>query len=124
MRAVKEARDHVTRLAADAGHQALLDDAGVLASEIVTNAILHGSPAGLPVLLEVAVSAAAVRVSVADYSDLVPVLGELPPDGAESGRGLHLINSLAKSWGCSRPAASGPAGHPNGFRKVIWAELA
>jgi hypothetical protein len=52
------------------------------------------------------------------------VLRELPPEGGESGRGLHLINSLAKSWGCSPTAANDRVGSSAGFRKVIWAELA
>ena len=104
LRAVREARQHVARLVATAGLDWLGDDAGIVTSEIVTNAILHGSPAGRAVLLAVEVTASmgpgAVRVSVADYSDQVPVRRELPPEGAENGRGLHLIDSLAKSWGC------------------------
>jgi anti-sigma regulatory factor (Ser/Thr protein kinase) len=126
-RAVSQARDHVARLVAAAGLAALLDEASMVASEIVTNAILHGSPAGLAVLLEVEVAApegpGAVRVAALDHSDQVPVLRELPPGDAESGRGLHLIDSLAKSWGCSPCAAPGSGGHPDGFRKAVWAEL-
>jgi anti-sigma regulatory factor (Ser/Thr protein kinase) len=117
LRAVKEARDHVARVLAAADLESLLDAAGMVTSEIVTNALLHGSPAGLAVLLEVEVAAAAARVSVLDYSDQVPVLRELPPDDAESGRGLHLIDNLAKSWGCH-------ACQVDGFTKVVWAELA
>jgi anti-sigma regulatory factor (Ser/Thr protein kinase) len=99
VRSVKAARDHVARLVVANSLDLLLDDTEVVTSEIVTNAIMHGSPAGLAVLLEVAVADSAVRVSVLDYSDRVPVLRELPPDDAQSGRGLHLIDSLAKSWG-------------------------
>jgi len=117
VRAVKEARDHVTRLAVDSGLEALLDDITMVTSEIVANAILHGSPAGLGVLLEVEVAAGALRISVFDYSDQLPALDELPPDSAEGGRGLNLIDGLAKSWGCEPCPA-------DGFRKVVWAELA
>jgi anti-sigma regulatory factor (Ser/Thr protein kinase) len=125
LRAVREAREHVARLVSAAGLEWLLDDAELVASEIVTNALLHGSPAGRAVLLAVEVSAGAVRISVADYSDRRPVPRELPPDGAESGRGLHLIDSLAKAWGCSPPAAApGGPDRPDGFRKVVWAEVA
>jgi anti-sigma regulatory factor (Ser/Thr protein kinase) len=116
-RAVKAARDHVARLVAAHGLESLLADAGLVTSEIVTNAIMHGSPGGLAVLLEVAVTAGAVRVSVLDYSDQVPVLRELPPDDVPNGRGLRLIDSLAASWGHH-------ACHPDGFSKVVWAELA
>jgi anti-sigma regulatory factor (Ser/Thr protein kinase) len=114
---VKAARDHVARLVLAHALEPLLDDTGLVTSEIVTNAILHGSPAGLAVLLEVAVATNAVRVCVLDYSDQVPLLRRLPPHSAQSGRGLHLIDSLAKSWGydaCCR----------DGFAKVVWAELA
>ena len=68
-------------------------------------------------LLEVAFATGGFRFSVLVYSDQVPVRRELPPEVAESGRGLHLVNSLAKSWGCD----AGPA---NGFSKAVWAELA
>ncbi len=78
---------------------------------------MHGSPAGLAVLLEVAVAASAVRVSVLDYSDQAPVPRALPSDSAESGRGLHLIDALAKSWGYHACLS-------NGFSKAVWAELA
>ena len=116
-RSVKAARDHVARVVVANALEPLLADTAVVTSEIVTNAIMHGSPAGLAVLLEVAVAASAVRVSVLDYSDHVPVLRELPPDDARSGRGLHLIDSLAKSWGYH-------SCYPDGFTKVVWAELA
>jgi anti-sigma regulatory factor (Ser/Thr protein kinase) len=116
-RSVKAARDHVARLVLANALDPLLDDTEVVTSEIVTNAITHGSPASLAVLLEVAVTADAVRISVLDYSDRAPVLRELPPDDAQSGRGLHLIDSLAKSWGYH-------SCHPDGFTKVVWAELA
>jgi anti-sigma regulatory factor (Ser/Thr protein kinase) len=116
VRSVKAARDHVARLVVASGLESLLADTEVVTSEIVTNAITHGSPGGLAVLLEVAVAASAVRVSVLDYSDQAPVPRELPPDGAESGRGLHLIASLAKSWGYH-------ACHPGDFSKAVWAEL-
>jgi anti-sigma regulatory factor (Ser/Thr protein kinase) len=115
-RAVKSARDHVTRVLSDSGLGWLLDDAQMVTSEIVTNAITHGSPVGLAVLLEIEISAGAARVSVLDYSERVPELHELPPEGAECGRGLHLIDGLAKSWGSRRC-------HADGFSKVVWAEL-
>lgn len=117
VQAVKAAREHVARLVLVHGLDALLDDTELVTSEIVTNAITHGSPIGLAVLLKVAVTTDSVRVSVLDYSDEVPVLRELPPDSAQSGRGLHLIDGLAKSWGCH-------ACHADGFAKAVWAQLA
>ena len=115
--AVKAARDHVARLMMSRGLGSLLDDTAMVTSEIATNAIVHGSPAGLPVLLQLEAAASAVRVSVLDYSDQVPVLRPLPPDSTESGRGLNLIDGLAKSWGCRACPLFG-------FRKIVWAELA
>jgi hypothetical protein len=108
-RTVKAARDHGGRLVLAHGLESLTEDIG-----LVTSAIVPGSPAGLAVLLEVAVTADAVRVSVLDYSEQ---LRELPPDGAQGGCGLHLIDGLAKSRGSG-------ACHRHGFTKVVWAELA
>lgn len=63
-------------------------------------------PAGLSVLLEVEVAVpevpGAVRVAALDYSDAVPVPRGRPADDAECGRGLHLIDSVAKSWAARR----------------------
>ena len=85
------------------------NDAALVATELVTNALRHGPP---PVVLNVALVADRVRISVADSSPASPRLGE-PSAEDESGRGLALLDALASSWG-SAPAADG---------KQVWCEL-
>ncbi len=55
-----------------------------------------------------------IRIEVTDArGDRRPALRE-PDTGAESGRGLLLVEALADRWGVT----DGP--HP---RKIVWAEL-
>lgn len=94
---------------ADIVDQSVIDDAGLIASELVTNAILHGKP---PVELRVAPTTDGLRIEVADGSSMPPVR-PLPSRGAMTGRGLRLVEALAQAWGC----------HPAEPGKVVWAEL-
>ena len=92
------------------GFDDLLETTGLLVSELVTNSVLH---AGSGIRLEIAENGQGVRVDVFDASTSLPVIG--PPDPlAESGRGLHLVDSLADEWGSERL--------PDG--KVTWFVLA
>lgn len=50
-------------------------------------------------------------VVVADPGRQVPVLRD-PDYLAESGRGLHVINGLSDTWGCTTPTDAG---------KAVWA---
>lgn len=86
----------------------LTADATLLVSELVTNAVLH---ARTEVTLTLAVADGVLEVGVADGAAHLPV----PRDGtdpqgrragprpirwtAEGGRGLHLLETLAESWG-------------------------
>jgi anti-sigma regulatory factor (Ser/Thr protein kinase) len=81
------------------------DVAILLTSELVTNAVTHGTPtAGTFVLLTVACGAAALRVDVHDGSGDLPVLDEASAE-AETGRGLLLVTSLSAEWGFYRTPA-------------------
>jgi anti-sigma regulatory factor (Ser/Thr protein kinase) len=106
-------------LAAAAGARAVVEDcirvwrvpvdadvAVLLTSELVTNAVTHGSPAagGTFVLLTVAWDAAGLRVDVHDGSGDLPVLDEASAE-AETGRGLFLVTSLSAEWGFYRTPA-------------------
>src|ERR1700749_2058508 len=70
------------------------DVAVLLTSELVTNAVTHGTPAaGTFVLLTIACDAAGLRVDVHDSSGDLPVLDSLLDEAlaeAETGRGLLL----------------------------------
>ena len=93
----------------------LADAAVLLASELVTNSVRHGGsavPGGL-VTVTVMTRGEDVRVEVADCgAGAVPVPGPAACD-AEAGRGLHLVEALARRWGYER----------GGGRAVTWFEL-
>jgi len=80
---------------------ALLDDAQLLATELVTNSIQH---AGLlphdSVHVRADWSGTRLRVDVRDRASLSQLAGAIRPSpGAESGWGLFLVDRLASRWG-------------------------
>jgi len=86
------------------------DVAILLTSELVTNAVTHGTPAaGTFVLLTIDCDTACLRVDVHDGSDDLPVLDtgliDEAPAEAETGRGLLLVTSLSAEWGFYRTPA-------------------
>ncbi|MFF3257805.1 ATP-binding protein [Streptomyces sp. NPDC002932] len=91
----------------------LVDDAQLLISELVTNALLH-TRGELRILF--CFGADDFVIVVRDGSPEHPVLREADTVD-EHGRGLHLVNCVAASWGvssdgtstwCSLPLAPGP----------------
>ncbi len=83
--------------------QTALEEAQLLASELVSNSIRH---AGLSrfdeVRIKAAVSGTTLRVDVFDGSKtaLQPLAGAIrPAPGAESGWGLYLVDHIATRWG-------------------------
>ena len=89
---------------------ARLDDAKLLVSELVTNAVARALS---PVELRVTEYGSAVRVEVHDRSERLPVPTPAPLD-AESGRGLTIVERLADRWGTDRVPETG---------KSVWFEL-
>ena len=86
---------------------AVIDDAVLLTSELVTNAVVH---AGTSVHVTCRLSADAIEIVVLDGrpAQLIPDSPGPPADPAErtSGRGLHLPSELASAWGVTyAPAA-------------------
>ena len=82
------------------GRAGLIDDAVLLTSELVTNAVVH---AGTPVQVTCWLAENAVEVVVLDRhpAQLVPGGSRAGPGAADrtSGRGLLLPGELASSWG-------------------------
>ena len=84
----------------------LLDDAKLLATELVTNSIRH---AGLRPDETIHFTAerrpGVLRVTVRDHTEErgpAPVAGSIrPAPGAESGWGLYLMDRIAQRWGTS-----------------------
>lgn len=86
-----------------AGHPAA-GDAELLASELVTNAVVHADAAG-QVTVRVVAGEAEVHVEVADDGTAgVPAWREAAAD-AESGRGFQLVNEISTRWGFLRDQA-------------------
>lgn len=88
----------------------LVEDAMLVGTELVTNALLHAGP---PITLRVRYRDEAVVVEVADTSRQTPIRARESTD-AMTGRGLALVAALSETWGV----------HATASGKVVWAELA
>jgi hypothetical protein len=92
---------------------AVVDDASLVVTELVANAVLH---AGGPIVLQLSWNLdeqpPSVRLEVSDGSPSPPV-ARAYGTGASTGRGLALVASVAARWGVDRIEAG----------KVVWAEL-
>jgi hypothetical protein len=98
---------------------AAFPDTAVVVSELVTNALCHGARIDLGAAARGRVEltlwhrASHLVCAVTDPSAEPPVLRSADP-GAEAGRGLHVVQALATTWGWAML----------GFhRKVVWAAL-
>lgn len=99
--AVRSARTNVTVALRRAGvPQHVVDDARIVVSELLGNALRHARPirdTGLVLSLEVQPDS--VRLSVSDGgSGTLPTLLH-PPELAPHGRGLTLVRTLTREWG-------------------------
>jgi anti-sigma regulatory factor (Ser/Thr protein kinase) len=96
----------------------LVDDAVLLTSELVTNAVLHaGTPVQVTCRLLGDLSEGAVEIAVLDRrpSQLRPSLPHSAAEAAErtNGRGLQLPSELASAWGVTYARAA----------KAVWFRL-
>lgn len=113
--AVKTARD-VTRSTLDRwGLARLGDDAALVVSELVTNAIRHlgrhGAYGERPITLTLVRRTPHVLLAVSDPSDGVPTPKE-PDFVSEHGRGLYIVETYSDRWGWNPLARGG---------KAVWA---
>ncbi|WP_408646788.1 ATP-binding protein [Streptomyces carminius] len=106
----------------------LVDDVAVIVSELVGNALRHGTtatprpplpaerserPFEGPVRLGLLWRGPTLLCAVSDPSPAAPVLGQ-PGQLSETGRGLHIIDALSQNWGWSPPGSGG---------KTVWATV-
>ena len=84
----------------------------LLASEVITNAVVHG--AGMVHVSLDRPGAAVLRIEVADDGGGMPLIGAQRED-AESGRGMAMVELLSSRWGTD--LAVGPLG------KMVWFEV-
>jgi anti-sigma regulatory factor (Ser/Thr protein kinase) len=94
-------RDHVPAVDRD-----LRDSAELVASELVTNGVLH---ARTPMTLGVVTGQECVLIAVTDDSVVRPAEHE-PSLSAEGGRGIALVATIARRWGVQQ----------EGSGKIIW----
>jgi DNA-binding NarL/FixJ family response regulator len=103
-----EARAVLRDLLPKWGYQELIDDATLVVSELVANAVEHAEPASVVVVDRGGV----LRIEVRDQGEGDPVATPAA-SGAERGRGLMIVSALATSWGVRAGDRS----------KTVWVEL-
>ena len=82
----------------------VIDDAVLAASELVTNAVLHGLP---PIGMRLRRQVGLVRLDVQDGRPEVSGPLRRPDEPAESGRGLDIVRQVCDHMGSSRIAGDG-----------------
>jgi anti-sigma regulatory factor (Ser/Thr protein kinase) len=115
--AVPSSRAHLRQILTEWGQPQLAQDASVVISELVTNAVVASTslrPANAPVQIWVGSNTRCVLLAVADASPRPPVRLNLGPE-AEAGRGLALVEALTSRWGWHPTAVSRMV-------KAVWAE--
>jgi anti-sigma regulatory factor (Ser/Thr protein kinase) len=106
---VAEARAFVAATLRRWDLEALVMDAELLTSELVTNSVLH---ARSDVSVSVSVANATAEIGVTDDSSDAPT-PRWAASGAEGGRGLRLVERVAAEWGVAYVGAG----------KQVWCRL-
>jgi signal transduction histidine kinase len=103
------ARRFVDTTLRDWGCDPVIDDALLVVSELVTNAVVH---AASDARVELRLAPGVLRIEVSDNGDGAPEPQSIDVT-RPSGRGLLLVSAMAVAWGID-PIPDG---------KVVWAEL-
>jgi anti-sigma regulatory factor (Ser/Thr protein kinase) len=113
---VKTARDITRSTLQQWGMPEISDDAALVVSELVTNAVRYAlcpgdGPDEHPITLMLLHLAPHVLLAVADPSDELP-MPKQPDYVSENGRGLYIVETYSQAWGCDHLDAGG---------KAVWA---
>ncbi len=108
--AAAQARRALDRLAGEVD-EPRLDDARLLVSELIANAVEHVEQQGM-IELRVDNDAERLRVEVFDPGQGFTGDGHAPAAEAESGWGLHFVSRVADRWAAE-----------SGERGCVWFEL-
>jgi len=106
---LSNARAHIRNVVSDLTRD-LADSAQLVATELLTNALLHG---GGRATLRVTATEAGVRIAVHDFERRSPIVA-VASDTSMTGRGLRLVAALSARWGVTAQQEG----------KEVWAELA
>jgi anti-sigma regulatory factor (Ser/Thr protein kinase) len=116
--ACRGAREFTGQILSGWGLRELAEDATVIVSELVTNALRHGlrDVGAWPDQVELIWwrRAGQIICMVTDPGAEPPVMVPQPDPFAEEGRGLHVVDALSDTWGWTRLG---------GCRKAVWAIL-
>jgi anti-sigma regulatory factor (Ser/Thr protein kinase) len=94
-----------------------VESAMLILSELVTNAIVHGSsPIRLTVDIRQSDRQPSLTLAVSDAADDLPVIDHHPEPGQVGGWGMELVERVSLSWGVLPPPD-----HQAG--KIVWARL-
>lgn len=105
-----QARREVAGWLVEFGGERWMDDALLVASELVTNAVLHART-DVEVVLDV--DAATLRLEVTDFGEGLPVRERVTAED-EEGRGLNLVGDLSSAWGVEQSDG----------KTTVWCRLA
>ncbi len=128
-------RRFVRREVLSRGGAEIVDDAVLVAAELLANACQHGTP---PIRVCVSGLAPQLRIDVYDASARIPLRLASSPD-AMTGRGVSIVETLATRWGAEHVDSEGNAvgagragsagsavsavSDPNTAGKRVWAEF-
>jgi DNA-binding NarL/FixJ family response regulator len=108
---VARARRFVEQMVREWELEQLLDDALMVSSELVTNAVTHAQSS---CRIRLTLNPARLRIAVLDAGVGTPE--PMPPSQTEEhGRGLYMVDAVTTAWGLEEVPGDG---------KLVWAELA
>lgn len=115
-RAARQARHFVVDKLREWDCTALAESAELICSELATNALLHGrsKPPDQQETICLTLSLRPDTALVIQMTDdsLLPPTPRVSGNSSETGRGLHLLASLAEAWTCQTKA--------DGLGKSVW----